>query len=180
MAGDRFTYSATDYAVMLKPRDGVFVEMRTGPTGWTLASFDQTLTHIKQVDARTFLAAMPPEIVTPDRASSAAGKVLADIPLPPGFNRAALQDLGVNDPYQFGAEVTKVVGCGWIADWKQARVKGDAAEVKRAANAMKSSHHWAVLKQLESEGAWSQSFWEIADSMAAGRLVSGSEESLGC
>jgi hypothetical protein len=180
MAGDRFTYSATDYAVMLKPRDGVFVEMRTGPTGWTLASFDQTLTHIKQVDARTFLAAMPPEIVTPDRASSAAGKVLADIPLPPGFNRAALQDLGVNDPYQFGAEVTKVVGCGWIADWKQARVKGDAAEVKRAANAMKSSHHWAVLKQLESEGAWSQSFWEIADSMTAGRLVSGSEESLGC
>ncbi|MEV6846898.1 hypothetical protein [Actinoplanes sp. NPDC051411] len=165
---------------MLKPRDGLFAEMRTGPTGWTLASFERTLTHIKQVDARTFLAAMPPEIVTPDRAVSAAEKVLADIPLPPGFDPSALQALGVNDPYQFGAEATKVVGCGWIADWKQARATGDTAEAKRAANAMKSSHHWAVLKQLEPEGAWSQSFREIADSMAAGHLVSGSEESLGC
>lgn len=180
MAGSRFTYSATDFAVMLKPRNGLFVELRTGTEGWTRAGFDQTLTHIKQVDARTFLAAMPPEIVTPDRAGSAAQKVLADIPLPPGFNRAALQDLGVNDPYQFGAEVTKVVGCGWIADWKQARSTGDIAEVKRAANAMKSSHNWTVLKQMESEGAWSQSFWEIADSMAKGKLVSGSEESLEC
>jgi hypothetical protein len=180
MAGSRFTYSPADFAVMLKPRDGLFVEMRTGPTGWTRASFDQTLTHIRQVDAHTFLAAMPAEIVTPDRAASAAEKVLADIPLPPGFNQSALRDLGVNDPYQFGAEVTKVVGCGWIADWKQARQKGDKTEVKRAANAMKSSHHWAVLKQMESEGAWSQSFWEIADSMAAGHLVSGSEESLEC
>lgn len=180
MPGDRFTYSSTDFAVMLKPHDGLFVEMRTEPNGWTLANFQQVLTHIKQVDARTFLAAMPPEIVTPDRAAAAADKVLADIPLPPGFNRAALKDLGANDAYEFGAEVSKVVGCGWIADWKQARATGNDAEVKRAANAMESSHHWAVLQQMESQGAWSQSFWEIADSMAGGHLLSGSEESLEC
>jgi hypothetical protein len=180
MAGNRFTYSATDYAVMLKPRNGLFVEMRTGPTGWTPKSFAATLTHIKQVDARTFLAAMPPEIVTPERAGPAADKVLVDIPLPPGFTKAALQDLGANDPYQFGAEVTKVVGCGWIADWKRARAAGNEAEVKRAQNAMESSHHWQVLNQMNAAGEWPESFWEIADSMAKGRLVSGSEESLEC
>jgi hypothetical protein len=180
MAGSRFTYSANDFAIMLKPRNGLFVEMRTGITGWTRAGFDQLLPHIKQVDARTFLAAMPPEIVTPDRAAAAADKVLADIPLPPGFDKSSLQALGANDPYQFGAEVTKKVGCGWIAAWKQARQTGDQAGVKRAQDAMKSSHHWTVLKQMESEGAWSQSFWMIADGLAAGHLVSGSEESLEC
>jgi hypothetical protein len=180
MAGDRFTYSATDFAVMLKPRDGLFVEMRTENGSWTRAGFDEVLPHIKQVDAKTFLAAMPPEIVTPDRAAAAADRVLADIPLPPGFDKASLQALGANDSYQFGAEVTKVVGCGWIGDWKHARATGDAAEVKRAVAAMTSSHHWAVLQQMESQGAWSQSFWEIADSMARGDLLSGSEESLEC
>jgi hypothetical protein len=180
MPGDRFTYSPTDFAVMLKPRNGLFVEMRTGPTGWTRAGFDRTLTHIKQVDARTFLAAMPPEIVTPDRAAAAADKVLADIPLPPGFDRSALKDLGANDPYQFGAETTKVVGCGWIADWKRARAAGNLAEVKRAENAMKSSHHWQVLNQMAPQGAWSQSFWEIADNLADGKLQPGTEESLEC
>jgi hypothetical protein len=180
MAGSRFTYSATDFAVMLKPRNGLFVEMRTGIKGWTRAGFDQVLPHIKQVDARTFLAAMPPEIVTPERAAAAADKVLADIPLPPGFDRSAVENLGANDPYQFGAEVTKVVGCGWIDSWKQARASGDYPRAKRAVEAMSSSHHWKVLKQMESEGAWSQSFWEIADSMAAGHLVSGYAESLEC
>jgi hypothetical protein len=180
MVGNRFTYSPSDFAVMLKPRNGLFVEMRTGSTGWTLKSFAATLTHIRQVDARTFLAAMPPEIVTPERAGAAADKVLVDIPLPPGFTKAALQDLGANDPYQFGAEVTKVVGCGWIADWKRARAAGNEAEVKRAQNAMESSHHWQVLNQMNAAGEWPESFWEIADSMAKGRLVSGSEESLEC
>jgi hypothetical protein len=178
--GDRFTYGPTDFAVMLKPGNGVFVEMRTGTEGWTRASFDQVLPHIKKVDARTFLAAMPPEIVTPDRVAAAADKVLADIPLPPGFDRSSLNGLGANDSYQFGAEVTKVVGCGWIADWKQARQKGDAAEVKRAASAMESSHHWQVLNQMNAAGDWPESFWEISDSMATGELVSGSEDSLEC
>jgi hypothetical protein len=180
MAGDRFTYSATDFAIMLKPRDGLFVEMRTENGSWTRAAFDEVLPHIKRVDAKTFLAAMPPEIITPDRAAAAADRVLADIPLPPGFDKASLRGLGANDSYQFGADVTKVVGCGWIGDWKHARATGDAAEVKRAVTAMTSSHHWAVLKQMESQGAWSQSFWEIADSMGQGDLLSGSEESLEC
>jgi hypothetical protein len=180
MPGNRFTYSDTDFAVMLKPRNGIFVEMRTGPNGWTLDSFQKTLTHIKQVDARTFLAAMPPEIVTPDRAAKAADQVLAGVPLPPGFNRAALRDLGTNDSYQFGAEVTKVVGCGWIADWKQARATGNPAEAKRAANAMRSSHQWKVLNDMNAAGDWPESFWEIADGMAEGHLPDGSEESLEC
>jgi hypothetical protein len=180
MSGSRFTYSDNDFAIMLKPRNGVFVEMRTGIKGWTRAGFDQLLPHIKQVDAKTFLAAMPPEIVTPERAAAAADRVLADIPLPPGFDRSSVENLGANDPYQFGAEVTKVVGCGWIASWKQARATGDVSQAKRAQAAMESSHKWTVLKQMEDQGAWSQSFWEIADSMAAGHLVSGSEESLEC
>lgn len=41
--GNVFTYSAGDFAVMLRPRDGAFVEIRTGGGGWTRAEFDRVL-----------------------------------------------------------------------------------------------------------------------------------------
>ena len=55
--------------------------------------------------------------------------------LPPGFDRAALDGLGTNDPYQFGAEVTSLVGCGWIDECLRAERAGDGAAVKRAGHA---------------------------------------------
>ena len=63
--GDLFRYSADDFAVMLRPRDGVFVELRAG--GWTRDEFDRVLADVVRVDVRTWLAALPAEIVTPAR-----------------------------------------------------------------------------------------------------------------
>ena len=66
--GDVFTYSAGDFAVMLRPRDGAFVELRTGGGGWTRAEFDRVLGRIAHVDVQTWLAALPAQIVTQERA----------------------------------------------------------------------------------------------------------------
>jgi hypothetical protein len=81
-AANRFTYTEHDWAVMLTPKGGTFVELRTGGN-WTRAEFDRVVSHVVHADVQTWLAALPPEIVTPDKVSSAADKVLADIPLPP-------------------------------------------------------------------------------------------------
>jgi len=177
--GERFRYTATDFAVMLRPRDVSFVEMRTGNT-WTRAEFDRVLAAVVRVDARTWLAALPPEIVTPDRIDKQAAKVLADVPLPPGFEVATLKDLGSNDPYQFGAKVTGRVGCGWIAEWQRAKQAGDTAGLERAGEALRSSHQWKVLRQLKDQGDWSEVFWEVTDQVAAGHPPVGYESSLGC
>jgi hypothetical protein len=177
--GELFRYSASDFAAMLRPRDGSFVELRTGGA-WTRAEFDQVLADVVQVDVRTWLAALPAEIVTPGRVEDQAAKVLADVPLPPGFDTAALNDVGTNDAYQFGAKVTSRVGCGWIAEWLRAKKAGDDAAVQRAGDALRSSHKWKVLHQMDDGGHWPEVFWETADKVAAGKAPAGYGEALGC
>ncbi|WP_433319759.1 hypothetical protein [Micromonospora chersina] len=178
--GDLFRYSASDFAVMLAPRDGSFVELRTGGA-WTRSEFDRTLADVVHVDVRTWLAALPAEIVTPQRVDERAAKMLADVPLPPGFDTATLNDLSINDPYQFGVRVTSRVGCGWIAEWLRAKKAGDEAALKRAADALRSSHNWKVLHQMNDKGDWPEAFWETADTVAAGNTPRGGYgQTLGC
>ncbi|WP_262284314.1 hypothetical protein [Micromonospora sp. MA102] len=177
-SGDLFRYRSDDFAVMLRPRDGVFVELRA--SGANRTEFDRTLTHVVRVDVRTWLAALPPEIVTPARVDERATVVLADIPLPPDFDKAALAGLGTNDAYQFGAQVTSRIGCAWIAEWQRAKRAGDDAALRRAADALRSSHNWQVLHQMNDEGDWPEVFWETADKVAAGDVPRGYDQALGC
>jgi hypothetical protein len=177
--GALFRYSASDFAVMLRPQDGAFVEMRTGGA-WTRTDFNKVLADVVHVDTRAWLAALPAEIVTPDRVDERAAKVLAGVPLPPGFDKAALNDLGTNDPYQFGAGVTSRVGCGWIAEWLRARTAGDNAAVEKAADALSSSHKWKVLNDMNAAGDWPEVFWQIADEVAAGNEPVRYKDALAC
>ncbi|WP_250006746.1 hypothetical protein [Actinoplanes sp. M2I2] len=178
--GSLFRYSATRFAVMLRPRDGAFVELGTASEGWTRAEFDRVAALIHRVDVATWLAAMPPEVVTPARVQQAAAEVLADIPLPPGFSAASLDDLGTNDRYQFGAQVTGRVGCAWIAEWVRADQAGDQAAVEKAATALRGSHRWKVLEDMADDGGWSEVFWEVADKTVRSGPPDGYEDAIGC
>ncbi len=176
--GDRFRYSDNDFAVMLRPRDRTFVELRA--QGLTRDAFDRVLADVKHVDVPTWLAALPATIVTPGRANSAAAKILADIPLPPGFDTGTLETVGTNDAYQFGAAVTGRVGCGWIAEWIRADRAGDKAARGKASDALRGSHRWKVLHEMKDEGGWSEVFWETADGVAAGNTSNGYAAAIGC
>ncbi|GIF05141.1 hypothetical protein [Actinoplanes siamensis] len=178
-AGDVFTYGDSDFALLLHARDGSFAELRTSDN-WTRAGFDALLTKIQRVDATTFIAAMPPEIVTPARAAEAANKVLADVPMPPNFDTGRLLTFGTNDPYQFGAQVTAQVGCAWIAEWERADRVGDTTARAKAAKAMRSSHDWKVLRSMVDEGDWAEGFWRMADKVAAGKVTPDFRKSLDC
>ncbi|RAO07051.1 hypothetical protein [Micromonospora noduli] len=175
--GDLFEYSGSDFAVLTRPREDVFVEMRTSGD-WSRKEFARVLADIVRVDARTWLAALPAEMVMP--VGERAAKVLVDVPLPPGFDVAALEDIGVSDSYHFGVGVTSRVGCGWIAEWQRARASGDEAAVRRAADALRGSHGWRVLRDLDRAGDWAEVFWEYADEVAAGTVRAGYVGALGC
>lgn len=174
---DVFQSLSGDFTVLLRPRDNLVVEMKTSEN-WSRKDLDRVLADIVRVDARTWLAVLPPEMVVPVR--ERAAKVLADVPLPPGFDMTALEEIGVSDSYHFGAGVTSLVGCGWIAQWQRARASGDEAGVRRAVEALRSSHGWRVLRDMDKVGDWSDVFWEYADKIAAGTLPEGYPAGLGC
>ncbi|WP_433554491.1 hypothetical protein ACQP08_16160 [Micromonospora zamorensis] len=174
---DLFQSFSGDFTVLLRPRDNLVVEMKTSGN-WSRKDVDRVLADTVRVDARTWLAVLPPEMVMPVR--ERAAKVLADVPLPPGFDMAALEEIGVSDSYQFGAGVTSRVGCGWIAEWQRARASGDEAGVRRAVEALRSSHGWRVLRDMDKAGDWPEVFWEYADEIAAGTLRPGYVQGLDC
>ncbi|MFJ2087074.1 hypothetical protein ACIOBK_31420 [Micromonospora chokoriensis] len=174
---DVFQGLSGDFTVLVRPRDNVVVEMKTSGK-WSRKDLDRVLADVVRVDARTWLAVLPAEMVMPVR--ERAAKVLADVPLPPGFDVGALEEIGVSDSYHFGVGVTSRVGCGWIAEWQQARAVGDEAGVRRAADALRSSHGWRVLRDMDKAGDWPEVFWEYADEIAAGTLRASYSQGLDC
>jgi hypothetical protein len=172
-------YSANDFAAMLKPANGAFVELRADGK-LDRAAFDALLTKVVQVTPQKFLAALPPEVITPGKVREAAVKALADVPIPPGFDVESVDVAGANDPYQFGAAVTGQVTCTWIAEWIRADEAGDDGAADRAGAALRSSRNWTVLKGMVDEGDWAEVVWEIADKVADGKVPNGYQDGLGC
>ena len=178
--GEVIRYSATDFAVLLAPRDTAFAELRTDGTGWTRDDLDRVLADVEHVGVRTWLDSLPADIVTPDRVGEQAAKVLADVPLPPGFDLASLDDVGTNDAYQFGAEVINRVGCAWIAEWQRAKDAGDAAALRRAVDALHGSRQWQVLQELNDQGGFSELFWRTADQVTVDALPADPRDQMDC
>jgi len=164
--GTLFRYSSTDFAVMLKADGNAFAELRTG-RGWKdKADVLATLAKVKKVDVETWLGAMTPEIVTPDRASAVADEMLAGMSLPPQFDKAALAKLGTNDRYQFGAGVARAYVCGWFEEWE--RAGNNEAAVQRSVDALRSTRDWKLLQQMNAQGDYPEGVWELADKVKAG------------
>jgi hypothetical protein len=79
----------------------------------------------------------------------------------------------VTDRYQLGAKVTGAVACAWIGQWVDATSKGNEGRAREAAEAMATSHQWAILLEMDDEGAWPEVLWELADAMPDDAKVSG-------
>lgn len=173
-----FTYGSRDFAAQLVPVGSTFVELRV--QGLTRAEFDEILTHVVRVEAEEFLAAMPAEVVTPSKVRAAAAKILTDVPIPPGFDVDKIDIAGANDPYQFGAAVTSQITCTWIAEWIRADKDGDDDATGKAASALRSSHQWKVLADMNDEGDWPEVLWGIADDVADGEVPKGYQSAIGC
>ncbi len=179
------SYSAADHAVVLPVQGKVFLELRGRGVGGEAAFLRFLAEQVEQVDVPTWLAALPPEVVTVGGAKQAVERILADIPVPPGFDRDAELDKWSGrsqalDSYQFGAAVTGAVACGWIDEWKRARAAGDESAVQHAADQLSTSRDWKALQEMDVEGDYPEVVWEYADRMAAGQKPEGAHGGLGC
>ena len=178
-------YQGTKDFTAIWPESSRVLEFRA--VADSLAAFEQMLDSLKRVDVDTWLSAMPASVVKSANRSSVVKDMLADIPLPPGFDATSLENKPlVSDRYQLGAQVAGAVACIWIDRWAAARKRGDSAAAKAAADAMQTSHNWKILIEMQKDGAYPEVLWGYADAMRGdglwyGRPLKGDAASgLGC
>jgi hypothetical protein len=130
--------------------------------------FTEILLALRPTGIDEWLGAMPASTVRPDGRAVVVDAMLADIPLPEGFDVATLRagEGLVNDRYQLGAEVTGAVACAWIGSWIDARKARDEAAIRKSVTAMARSHNWAILTEMDVPGDYPEVLWEYADAMA--------------
>jgi hypothetical protein len=168
--GTLFLYSGSksDYATILPAKGVNFLEIR-GNVG-SEPAYRDLLAALKPVDVNTWLDALPESVVKPADTAKVVTEMLADIKVPAGFDPKPLQEIGVADRYELGANVTSAVTCSWIKEWEKAKAAGDTAGIKTAVSAMAGSRSWKVLLEMQKTGAFASSIWETADAMAKDKL----------
>ena len=126
---------------------------------------------LRPVNIDTWLGAMPPNVVRPEARPAAVEQLLRGVPLPPGFDAAAMQgESSVLNHYQLAAKVGNAVGCGWVESWLGATSAGDTARAQEAVDAMASSRHWPLTQVL---GGYPSNITTIAKELESGRLDRG-------
>ncbi|MGC4941165.1 hypothetical protein [Kribbella sp. DT2] len=168
---------STDLTTLLPPKGPYFLEIR-GDVG-SVAAYRSLVTKLKTVDTDTWLDAMPESIVKQSDAPRVIDEMLADVPVPNGFDRSPFLKILVLDRYQFGAKVTGAISCGWLAQWKAAKKSGDAAKMREAVTALSGSRSWDILQEMDKQGGWSYWIWAGGDALRKGDMVR-VDQTLGC
>ncbi len=158
-----------------------------GVSGLNDPAVDAAIEQLRFVDLATFESAMPPGSVTTDSLADDIADMLADVPLPEGFDTSALSKTG--DRYHVGVSVAGHVACAWIEVWIKATAANDEQAAKQAADALATSRSWPILVELESQGGYPMVVWQYADAVngdgtvVGGRVLTIEEsyrDALGC
>jgi hypothetical protein len=162
---------AEEYATMLAPEGSVFVEVR-GAIG-DRAAYGAVLRSLRPVGVETWLEAMPRSVVGPDSRARVVTRMLQGVPLPPGFDTAALQgEDSVLNHYQLAVKVAGTVSCGWFESWLAASDAGDEARAREAVAAMATWRHWPMTPII-GDGGWATNLKMAAEELAAGNVDRG-------
>jgi hypothetical protein len=153
--------------IALWSEDGHTLEMRAAVTD--LGAFEERLDWLTKVDPQTWLDAMPEKVVKAADHDATVREMLEGIPVPASFQPSRVPDEGLTtNRYQVGAAVTGTVSCLWFRQWGQARRAGDRAAAAEAEDAMATSRHWAILREMAKDGAYPEVVWELAADMRSG------------
>lgn len=164
-----FRYLGSADFVAAWSQDGYGLEARgVAPD---LATFTALVGALRRVDVDAWLSAMPASVVRPEGRSKVVLSMLEGVPLPPGFDIVSLlrgdRNGIVLDRYQLGAQITGAVGCAWLDRWIIARRAGDTHGLRQAVGALRTSHQWRVLQEMQAAGDYPRVFWQYADAAAA-------------
>jgi hypothetical protein len=144
-----------------------------------LGTFTDLVGTLHGASVDTWLSAMPESVVKPNAKGRVVLAMLEGVPLPPRFDIVALlrtESQTVLDRYQLGAHVTGAVACAWLDRWVVARRTGDRAAIRQAIGALKTSHQWRALREMQAEGAYPRVLWQYADAAAKdGRIEAGKQ-----
>jgi hypothetical protein len=167
--------------------DGYIVEMRAWVSN--KAAFEERLGWLSRVDSETWLNAMPPSVVKAADHDAAVRVMLKGIPVPEGFSASQIPDEGLTtNRDQVAGLVTGIVSCQWFRQWGEARRTGDRAAEAEAEEAMATSKHWPILREMAKDGGYSPLVWQLAAAMPSGMWERGPHrwrllpkaEALGC
>jgi hypothetical protein len=188
----RYKEALDDFTALWRT-DGYTMELRSGSLDGAprlnAEEYRRLLASLHEVSVDAWLSAMPESVVLPGDSEDAIDGMLAGLPLPSGFDRAALREDAVRDRYQLGARVVGAVACAWVAQWASAKDSGDVAARDEAVAAMGTSRRWPILREMQAQGAYPEVLWEIADAMAGDGTVMGGrplrveatyQQALGC
>lgn len=163
--GDMFqSVGSTDFTTFFPPKGQNFLLIRADLG--SEQAYRDVLAKVKQVDVNTWLSALPADTVLPDQTKETVETMIADMQLPPGFDKTRLYQEHLIDRYQLGVRVAGAVSCAWLDRWYAARKAGDTAQMKQAVTAMNGSRHWKILLEMNAAGDYPEEVWGWADSMA--------------
>ncbi|MEU0094048.1 hypothetical protein [Kribbella sp. NPDC006257] len=154
----------TEFTVVMPPVGNNYLSLRADLG--SERAYRDVLAKVKQVDVNTWLSAMPADTVLPNQTKKTVDAMIADMQLPPGFDKTRLYQEHLIDRYELGVRVAGAVSCAWLDRWYAARKAGDAAQMKQAVIAMNGSRHWKILVEMNGSGDYPEEVWGWADSMA--------------
>jgi hypothetical protein len=171
----------SDYFTVLPPQGKVFVELSASLDA---SEYATVLRSLRAVGVDRWLAAMPAEVVQPASRSEVIARMLAGVPLPPGFDLAALEETEshLTVRFELGRTVADAVACGWLESWSAATRSGDDATARQAVEGMAGARRWPVLLQMVQEkdyqgdilpphgNGWPSNVVAAAREIGAGRL----------
>ncbi|WP_341252080.1 hypothetical protein [Euzebya pacifica] len=168
---DLMAYAATDHTALWTD-DVRSLELRGG--GMDAEAFTALAASLAPATPEEWSAALPDSAISPSQRGTVVSQMLDGLPLPPGFDQAALEGAeSTNDRYQLGAAVTGAVACGWIEEWIAARGVGDDTRATTARDALASAHGWPILDEMAAEGAYPQVLRQYADAVNADGTIEG-------
>ena len=134
-------------------------------------AYIDTIAGARVVDEAAWEAGLPEGILGGSEQGAAVDALLVGVPVPAGFDAAALVDGSTNDRYQLIAHVSGAVACAWLERWFTGSETGDAALQTDAAAALATSREWSMLVEVADQGGWSDQLWRHADAVNGGEGV---------
>lgn len=129
------------------------------------------LAAVTQVDAETWLSALPGTVVRPDDTAAVIDELLAGITLPPGST--ITEPAGAITRTQLAGVVEADARCAWIEEWIRGTDAGDTAAVNAAAAALDGASDWPVQSEVRPPHP---EMWTEIDRLVADGVLPGGRE----
>jgi hypothetical protein len=154
--------------------------MTSTPSPPPPVAYRALIAKLEPVGVDEWLDALPASVVKPADNHRVVDETIADLPMPTGFDKAALYQQTAGERYQVGARVTGAISCAWLDQWTAAKKSGDTAKAGEAVAAMKTSHSWKILLEMAKRGGYPKAVWHFADTIAKDKAPEGYQDGLGC